>query len=183
MKVEIETVKAARQALRDAETAAKATTPPDVVAAARAAKRKAAKDLTAAEQSAYAAARAALNDDNAEAVVIELVIGLDWYDAAPSEARCETLRLALIAGVDFSTFEKLATAGRVGPYDHLSRGKGWCRQGKGADAVWGKRDGSGYRVGPGDWVVGSTDGLRRKSSTPWKVEHVQVGSDVCTIAN
>lgn len=67
----------------------------------------------------------------------------------------------------------------------LSRGRGWCRKGKGDSATWGERDedGLGYRVGPGKWIVGGHDGFSRKRQEEWKVEHVTVGDETWTVAS
>lgn len=70
----------------------------------------------------------------------------------------------------------------AGKYEHLSRGRGWARKGRGDRVEWGDRVRDGYRVGPGRWTVGSTDGFARKSSTDWDVEHVQVGTQTWTLA-
>jgi hypothetical protein len=68
-------------------------------------------------------------------------------------------------------------------YEGLSRGRGWARQGKGDSVVWGERvEGRGYRCGPGKWVVGATDGFRRKDSATWDVTHVLVGTEKWTMA-
>lgn len=95
--------------------------------------------------------------------------------------------------VDDALFARLATVARLskkslivlpsGRYEHLSRGKGWARKGRGDSAEWGERGDSGYRVGPGSWVVGSSDGYSRKDQTPWKVQHVKVGEATWTIAS
>ena len=68
-------------------------------------------------------------------------------------------------------------------YEHLSRGRGWARGGQGANVVWGEKVDDGYRVGPGRWSVGSTDGFSRKGSVVWHVAHVKVGPQTWTIAD
>ena len=70
----------------------------------------------------------------------------------------------------------------LGKYEHLSRGRGWARKGRGDRVAWGERTRDGYTVGPGRWTVGSTDGFSRKSSVDWWVEHVQVGAQTWTLA-
>lgn len=113
--------------------------------------------------------------------------------AAASEDRREFLRLALELGADHKTICLLAEATRVarkttivlpsGKYEHLSRGRGWARLGKGISAQWGERVKNGYEVGPGRWSVGSTDGFKRKSAVVWDVKNIQVGPETWTIAS
>lgn len=70
-----------------------------------------------------------------------------------------------------------------GRYDNLSRGRGWCRLGRGPDAQWAHDDGDGYIVSKtGTWTVGSTDGFSRKENLTYKVKKLKVGSSVCWIA-
>lgn len=114
--------------------------------------------------------------------------------AGASEARILTLELAAAKGADAATIETLAAARRVHRYspvitlpahryEGLSRGRGWCRLGVGKSAVWGERVDGGYKVGPGKWVVGATDGYNRKDSTTWTVRQIMVGNAVWTIAD
>jgi hypothetical protein len=110
-----------------------------------------------------------------------------------SDERKETLQRAIEIGADDKTLEMLRDATRVAQretivlpshkYENLSRGRGWARKGKGDRVTWGEREDGGYRVGPGRWSVGSTDGFNRKGSTEWTVEHVQVGSETWTVAS
>lgn len=110
-----------------------------------------------------------------------------------STARQETIDTARALGADEATIEKLTTAVRVRraadillPMEHLetlSRGKGWCRSGRGDSATWGIREEGHYRVGPGEWVVFGSDGYNRRKQTEWVVENVQVGEQTWTIAN
>ena len=67
-------------------------------------------------------------------------------------------------------------------YEGLSRGRGWCRKGKGENVTWGDREDNGYRVGRGRWIVGGSDGFTRKGETAWDVFHVVVGAETWTIA-
>lgn len=109
-----------------------------------------------------------------------------------SESRMESLTMAHEL-VDDATFTRLAGATRlyrmptiVLPRLHLeglSRGRGWARKGTGDNAQWGKRVDGGYRVGPGKWIVGATDGFRRKDSRAWTVANITVGDNIWTIAN
>jgi len=95
--------------------------------------------------------------------------------------------------VNDKVFTQLATATHLsqeqtivlppGRYDHCSRGKGWARKGKGDNVTWGDRVKGGYEVGPGFWIVGSSDGFNRKSQLEWEVKHVQVGEQTWTVAN
>lgn len=109
-----------------------------------------------------------------------------------SEARLESLTIAHLR-VEDATFTRLSNALRVNRgttiilpahrYEGLSRGKGWCRRGRGDSASWGERVEGGYRVEPGRWTVGGSDGFSRKGQDEWTVEHVQVGDEVWTVAN
>ena len=111
-----------------------------------------------------------------------------------SEQRVKTIARAIELGADDATVLTLVDACRVKqnsaticiPADKLeglSRGRGWCRQGNGDAVVWGERTDLGYRVGPGRWTIGATDGFSRKNSTQWDVRHVQVGGETWTIAD
>jgi hypothetical protein len=126
---------------------------------------------------------------NAEKIVAALIAGHDV-----SENRKESLTLAAEAGATVQLLEKLRDAVKLTRntstivlpphhYEGLSRGRGWCRKGKGDSAQWGDRCDKGYRVGPGRWVVGGHDGFTRKASTTWDVENITVGGVVWTIAN
>ena len=120
-----------------------------------------------------------------------MIIEIAGHDV--SDSRCETLSLALAAGADEATLLALRDAVRVARtpsivlprhrYESCSHGRGWARKGQGDNATWGERVKDGYRVGPGTWSVGATDGFARKASTEWYVSHVQVGSQTWTIAN
>lgn len=112
-----------------------------------------------------------------------------------SAGRRESLAKAIAAGASDAALIELREAHTTsggpaetiviprGRYEHLSRGKGWARKGRGDDVEWGEKEGKGYRVGPGRWVVGSNDGFNRKDSMDWEVKHVKVGSETWTIAN
>src|SRR5690606_24636110 len=136
---------------------------------------------------------AAIAPPEAGALLDELCALAESHNTGAGETRRESLRLAIEAGAPRKTLEQIAEAVRVkrcdtitlppGRYERLSRGRGWARKGKGASAEWGERVDGGYRVGPGRWSVGSSDGFNRKSSTDWSVEHVAVGSETWTIAS
>lgn len=108
-------------------------------------------------------------------------------------SRVERLVEAIELGASDKVLETLRDALRISRrdtiplpphhYEGLSRGRGWCRKGRGASAVWGEREDAGYRVGPGNWIVGGHDGFSRKGQDRWTVEHVQVGEQTWTIAN
>ena len=110
-----------------------------------------------------------------------------------SNARAETIEIARSLGADEATINTLTDALRVRRsstivlpmvrYETLSRGKGWCRCGRGDAAKWGERTDSGYIVGPGKWIVFGSDGFRREERIDWEVEHIQVGEQTWTIAN
>lgn len=128
------------------------------------------------------------DSQNVTARVAALIEGHDV-----SKSRQESLTIAATAGADDATLVRIRDAIRVGRdsrtvllppgrYEHCSRGKGWARQGKGSSAVWGEDTGSGYRVGAGRWVVGSSDGFSRKSQVDWLATHITVGDQVWTIA-
>lgn len=114
-------------------------------------------------------------------------------ETVTSTARRESLALAVELGADQATIDRLASAGRLarretidlpeGRYSHCSRAKGWARCGRGADARWGERADRGWRVGPGRWVVYSSDGFSREDRTDWVVAHVSVGDQTWTIAD
>ncbi len=112
-----------------------------------------------------------------------------------SAARIETLQIAVELGADEKTLLILRDANRVSRHttivlpaqnlENLSRGRGWCRSlwTRGSETIWGERDKGGYRVGPGRWSVGATDGFNRKKADEWIVKHVQVGDQTWTIAD
>lgn len=110
-----------------------------------------------------------------------------------SDERRKSLELAIAAGVDQETLDTLGDAARLSRsstivlphhrYEHLSRGRGWARKGTGPNVEWGQRVGNGYRVGPGHWSVGSTDGFSRKGGVDWVVRHISVGPETWTIAD
>lgn len=112
--------------------------------------------------------------------------------AAMHEHDVQLLEEAHELGVGDDDFLAIIRADRVsrtdtivlpkGSLEDLSRGRGWCRQGSGADVVWGERVDGGYRVGPGRWSVGSTDGFKRKRARDWKVAHITVGEATWTLA-
>lgn len=103
-----------------------------------------------------------------------------------SEARVKLLARAHLLGVSDAALRVLVGAVRIssgetitlpaGRYEHLSRGKGWARQGSGDRAVWGERTATGYAVTAGRWTVGSDDGFRRQDRTTWDVTEVRVGA-------
>jgi hypothetical protein len=112
-----------------------------------------------------------------------------------SDRRRESLRRAVGLGVTDEVLRLLIEAVKLnqGPtiklpaehYESLSRGRGWCRFGKGrGDTQWGERESGGYRVGKaGRWYVGASDGFSRRSETPWDVDHLTVGSETWTVAS
>lgn len=112
---------------------------------------------------------------------------------AVSEKREESVRMAIEADASDSLIVVLVEARRVSRtdtvvlpqqrFEQLSRGKGWCRKGRGSSAEWGERDDSGYRVGPGRWTVGGNDGFSRKGEDVWLVKNVTVGDKIWTIAD
>lgn len=110
-----------------------------------------------------------------------------------TDSRKETLARALELGASDERLVELRDAPRVSRketivlpphrFEGLSRGRGWCRKGRGDSAVWGERtDQGGYRVGPGRWEVGATDGFARKRTVSWDVRHVVIGGETWTIA-
>lgn len=134
--------------------------------------------------------------ETADAAPVETVTAriARLVDGTISSGRIESLTLAHAAGVDDDTFFSIAAAERVqrdattiGLPQHklaqLSRGKGWCRQGRGDSAIWGEIVDGKYRVGPGKWTVGGSDGFARKGQIEWTVEHITVGGKTWTIAD
>jgi hypothetical protein len=140
------------------------------------------------------------NDSGPVPVPTDLVASLTARYAARNASapvlhpqRLESLIRAVELGATDATIDALIDALRVGrsekvilPPHHLetlSRGSGWCRQGRGSDAVWGERVDGGYRVGPGRWIVGGSDGFSRKKQETWDVKHVRVGGEIWTVAS
>jgi len=89
----------------------------------------------------------------------------------------EALRLNSTSG------DKLTVVIPANRLENLSRGKGWCRKGRGDSAEWGERTDNGYRVGPGRWLVHGSDGFSRTKEDTWTVKHVAVGSETWTVAS
>lgn len=128
----------------------------------------------------------------AELTAVDALVLLTGASAV-TDSRRISIVLAVDAGVDFPTLRDIITAPRLnrdetivlpaGRFEGLSRGKGWARQGTGLSARWGEKVSGGYRVGPGKWVVGSTDGFNRKDSVTWDVEHLAVGDQTWTRAS
>ena len=108
-------------------------------------------------------------------------------------ARMESLTIAAELGADEATLTVLRDALRVRRHptmvlprqrlENCSRGRGWCRQGRGDSAIWGERHERGYEVGPGKWTVGGHDGFSRKGSDTWTVRQVPVGDQTWTVAD
>ena len=131
--------------------------------------------------------RAAAETSRSHALANALTVGVYAQDGKTelSDTRRETVRLAVRLGADAVALREIVTATRVslsatitlpaGRYANLSRGRNWQRR---SDGVF--VDGG---VGPGKWVVGSSDGFNRKDKTPWEVKHVQVGNQTWTVAS
>jgi len=110
-----------------------------------------------------------------------------------SEGRRLALAAAIELGADDAGLTALCEARRTSRnrtivlpaqrFEHLSRGRGWARKGKGDSAEWGTRVAGGYRVGPGHWVVGGNDGFTRKGEDTWTVKSLTVGTETWTIAS
>jgi len=139
--------------------------------------------IAAAEAAAENAAKEAALKESGAAIVEAL--GLSEC----SDSRLVTIAIAAEASAGVIVIEKLHGAARVSRTDSiklpqhrfagLSRGKGWCLTG-----ATGKGEFiEDYRVGPGAYRCGGSDGFARKGADVWKVEHVQVGAAVWTIAN
>ena len=109
------------------------------------------------------------------------------------ESRLPTLEAASAFGCSDESFIRLCEANRTSReetivlprhrYEGLSRGRGWARSGRGDNVIWGERVDGGYRVGPGRWSVGATDGFSRKDATTWDVAHIAVGPETWTVAS
>lgn len=140
--------------------------------------------LASAKDSLDAAAEAAAKTeiDACSAVASQLAASLTSEPISASRAL--TLIVAAAAGISPAQIKKIAEANRVsaseagillpaGRYEKMSRGRGWCRQGKGDAVTWGERTEGGYRVSAeGRWDVGCTDGFSRKDSVRWDVSRV-----------
>ena len=111
-----------------------------------------------------------------------------------SAPRRESLSIAIGLGADDEMLRRLIAATRVCrrdtivlPMQHLetlSRGRGWCKHGGGADVTWGERVHGGYRVGlQGLWIVCGCDGFARQKRVEWTVQRIQVGDQAWTIAD
>lgn len=110
-----------------------------------------------------------------------------------SDVRRERLAEAIRLGASEAVLVTLRDANRTsttttitlpeGRYSHCSRAKGWCRKGRGTSAEWGERVDGGYRVGPGKWLVCSSDGFRREERLEWLVREVQVGTATWLVAD
>lgn len=150
-------------------------------------------DLSSAIESAISARadakenRDAAAEETANESIDQIVLaareGLEEIGSNVSDARVITLIRAAVTGLTPAQLKTIASAARVakgdtivlptGKYDHLSRGKGWCRRGKGDSATWGQSvNGGGWKVGPGKWTVGSSDGFSRKEQVEWDVKNV-----------
>jgi hypothetical protein len=116
----------------------------------------------------------------------EIAEKIGYNPSAVSDGRLANLARAYELQADLATLRKIFGADRLarkgeiqlpkGRFANLSRGRGWCRRGDGTFF-------DDHIVGPGEYSVGSHDGFHRKERTFWKVEHIQVGSQVWTIAN
>jgi hypothetical protein len=104
-------------------------------------------------------------------------------DEAVSDGRVDAVVRAAETGPSPRDLKKIAEAIRCGTgsrvvlprgqYDHLSRGRGWCRHGSGSDAVWAESSEGGWAATlPGTWTVGTSDGFKRKDTVVWTVETV-----------
>ena len=109
-----------------------------------------------------------------------------------SDLRTESVRIAIQNGADRGTIEAIRDATLVARrativiptrYLLLSRGRGWARQGRGPEAIWGKQDGFGFRVGAGEWTVFSSDGFSRDVKVEWSVRHINVGTETWSLAD
>lgn len=130
------------------------------------------------DDAATTAANASMDAIVSEAAALISAITTDSVSAS----RAKTMIIAA-ASLSPAKLKALAEAARVssaegivlpaGKFEHLSRGKGWCRQGTGSFATWGERVDGGYRVAKiGKWTVGSTDGFSRKDSVTWTVSKI-----------
>jgi len=110
-----------------------------------------------------------------------------------NDVRRERLARAIELGASDGALEALCDAKRTSTsetiilpaqrFENLSRGRGWCRKGRGNSAEWGEREDNGYHVGAGRWTVGGHDGFTRKGEDTWTVKHVRVGAEVWTVAS
>jgi hypothetical protein len=65
-------------------------------------------------------------------------------------------------------------------YESLSRGRGWCRLGKGDNVVWAQKGDDGRYIidMEGRWSLGATDGFSRKETEEWVAKRVKINSTV-----
>lgn len=130
-----------------------------------------------------AAAKSELDSIRDSAIAAWQATG-EWPADNP-KSRADAAITAAANGATPSQLKKIIEANRtsmqdrgivvpVGRFENLSRGKGWCRQGKGNSAVWADRDDKGGFVlsSPGNWTVGSNDGFSRKDTVEWSVEKI-----------
>lgn len=122
------------------------------------------------------------------AALVELCRDAEGNRRGKRDELSPILREAYELGASRATLETLRDACRVAKgetivlppsrLEGLSRGRGWARLGKGTNVQWGERVDGGYRVGPGKWSVGGTDGFKRKEAIPWTVKHVTVAPGI-----
>jgi len=134
---------------------------------------------------------AAMSEGNT--IHLEAILATHPNGRAVSEEDAENVRAAAALGATEAVLVQIRDAQRIargptivlpkGRFEHLSRGRGRARKGRGDRVQWGERTRDGYVVGPGVWVVGSNDGFNRKSEVEWTVKHVQVGAETWTIAD
>lgn len=129
--------------------------------------------------------------DAAADVAIDALCTVLGSTSAPSDARRESLRIAVGLGAEVDAMRRLVAAVRLrregwvllpaGKYAGLSRGRDWCRSREGGGFA-DRCDNGGFRGTPGKWEVGSTDGYNRKDKVAWDVYHVTVGTETWTVA-
>ena len=139
-------------------------------------------------------AAATVGEMSPDKIVAEEIASVPWdqmetvrpgctegIDRTDPRRRAGILAIAAANGATLAELARIAAApyAAVGDtvavgtrYGHLSRGKAWARQGKGAAVVWAKKSGGTVHLTPGNWTVGSDDGFKRKERVEWNVSVV-----------
>lgn len=182
-----------QKSLRDQEVAAKKAVSVEDKVATKVAVKKLKQETAKAFEDAFEAIEFLLTDPGDVEGEVRCIEALRLLSGGSpiKESRGVSVLIAIRAGAPWETIRTIIDAGVLGRgktctlpagrYEHLSRGKGWARMGRGKDAVWGQKAAGGYVVGPGKWTVGSNDGFNHSSETKWEVSHIQVGDETWTL--
>lgn len=127
-------------------------------------------------------------------LLVEVVASVPWekleiakpgctegIDREDPEGRAGVLAQAAAHGATVGELAQIAQARRASRGPHvailtrfggLSRGKAWARIGSGSGAIWAEKEGGTVYLTPGDWIVGSDDGFKRKERSKWSVREI-----------